>query len=284
MKNKINKKITSIIAITLLATICVVSIPSDASALLQVAGTPEFTLYPGESDVYGWGHITNENESGNLITYSEGNGAEFLSFPQSTPINASSAVYIPITISIPEDHPTEPHYNPEGQYYNPVTKSSLSQESESDGGTIITFGVRKTYDITVLPLYCGQPESYYDNIIVGTNSSEYIQGTNGKDLIFGEGGNDLIDGLRASDCIYAGDGNDYIQTGMGSDIIYGGNGDDTIRMSSGVNTVFGEEGNDILYAANKKGSNILDGGNGTDVCALKFENTTASISNCEVTE
>lgn len=150
---------------------------------------------------------------------------------------------------------------------------------------IIIDPVRVSVGATSAPLlYCGEIPTFYDNIIVGTDSSDYLMGTDGKDLIFGEGGNDLIDGLGKADCIYAGDGNDFIQTGMGNDVIYGGNGDDTIRTSAGDNTVFGEEGNDILYVTHKKGSNVLDGGNGLDVCTVKFENTTASITNCEITE
>lgn len=285
MKNKINKKTTSIIAITFLAAICIVSIPSDVYGFKQSDGITEYTLHPGESETFNWKIYSSDGESGNIpIRVGGVNGTEFLSTLQSLDLEENSTFTIPITVTIPEDFPPEPHYYPNGLSYAPYVVATLEGNRDIANGTVFNVAVMKMFQITVLPLYCGLHETLYDNIIVGTNSSDYILGTSGNDLIFGEGGNDLIDGKRGADCIYAGDGNDYIQTGMGSDTVYGGNGDDTIRTSAGANTVFGEDGNDILYVAHKKGFNVLDGGNGTDVCALKFENATASITNCEVTE
>jgi hypothetical protein len=285
MKNKINQKTTSIIAITFLAAICLVSIPSDVSGFKQSDGITDYTLHPGESETYNWKIYSSDGESGNIpIRVGGVNGTEFVSTLQSLDLEENSTFTIPITVTIPEDYPQEPHYYPNGLSFAPYVVATLEGNTELANGVIFNVAVMKMFQITVLPLYCGQHETYYDNIIVGTDSSDYLKGTSGSDLIFGEGGNDLIDGKGGMDCIYAGDGNDFINSGAGNDIIYAGNGDDTIRMSAGTNTVFGEEGNDILYAANKKGSNIMDGGDGLDVCAAKSKNSIASITNCEVTE
>lgn len=312
MKNKINQKTTSIIAITFLAAICLVSIPSDVYGFTSTIIPDNIGMHPGETYEGEWTFFTS-GDAGMVSYRTFGNGTEFLSFfdpivilangttntleyDESTVLlwrdqggenifnmTGNGIVTIPFSITIPEDYGGPQHYNADTHYYNPTLAASLLtlKPDQTVGTPAFT---ENALEISISPLYCGQHETLYDNIIVGTNSSDYILGTSGNDLIFGEGGNDLIDGKRGADCIYAGDGNDYIQTGMGRDTVYGGNGDDTIRTSAGNNTVYGEDGNDILYVAHKKGSNVLDGGNGTDVCALKFENTTVSITNCEVTE
>lgn len=133
-------------------------------------------------------------------------------------------------------------------------------------------------------LYCNQPESYY-NVINGTESHDYIEGTIGNDLILGHGGNDFIRGMAGDDCIYGGEGNDFIQGMAGDDTIYGGNGDDIVRTGWGNDTVYGEDGNDILHAVYPWGSNILDGGNGNlDICIPGSSEIILTTINCEITE
>jgi len=139
------------------------------------------------------------------------------------------------------------------------------------------------YNTSLEENYCGELESFY-NVIYGTESSDYIKGTSNADLIFGYGGNDFIRGMVGDDCIYGGDGNDFIQGDKGDDTIYGGDGDDTVRTGSGNDIVYGEDGNDILHAVYKKGSNILDGGNGDDICVPGNNKVSLSILNCEIIE
>ncbi len=135
-----------------------------------------------------------------------------------------------------------------------------------------------------IPLFCNQPESYY-NVIHGTESSDYIFGTRNADLIFGYGGNDFIRGMGGDDCIYGGSGNDFIQGEAGNDVIYAGNGDDTVRTGNGNDLIFGEDGNDILFAVGRTGgANLLDGGNGTDICVPSMQDITTTTINCEITE
>jgi len=86
--------------------------------------------------------------------------------------------------------------------------------------------------------YCGQLESYYDNIIIGTDSAEILTGTSQNDLILGYGDDDYIRGGYGHDCIYGGDGNDFINANAGHDTIYGGSGNDNI---------LGHRGNDVIY-------------------------------------
>jgi Ca2+-binding RTX toxin-like protein len=156
-------------------------------------------------------------------------------------------------------------------------------------------------DLAVTPLYCGEPESYYSNVINGTDSADYLVGTNQKDLIFGNGGNDFIRGFGDDDCIYAGDGddlvfgaggndiiygedgNDNIRTGKGNDTIYGGNGNDIIRTYHGNDIVYGEDGDDILHATITIGTNTLDGGSGSDMCIPGTDKVQVTNIDCEIT-
>jgi len=52
---------------------------------------------------------------------------------------------------------------------------------------------------------------------------------------------------------------------------------------AGNDTIYGEAGNDILKSVNKNGSNVLDGGDGTDICIAGNKRVTAEYKNCEVT-
>ena len=70
----------------------------------------------------------------------------------------------------------------------------------------------------------------YENVIVGTNYGEVLNGTSLNDLIIGLGGNDTINGGDGSDCIIAGSGDDTVDGGEGSDhffVIGTGQGFDT---------------------------------------------------------
>jgi Ca2+-binding RTX toxin-like protein len=284
MNNKINTKTTSIIAITLIAAIGLGSMPMDVDGFMQYASKPDWKLYPGESDSFNWGVISNgEDEVGTVeIVSGGGNGDKFLTFPESVEIEANRSAFIPITVTIPEDYASPHYYNPDGDYYDSVVRAYSPKVVTGSGNTIyVTMGF--VNPIIVLPHYCGQPESFYDNTIIGTNSSDYLQGTKNADLIFGYGGNDFIRGLQGNDCIFGGEGNDFIQAGMGDDTIYAGNGNDHVNSGGGSDTGYGEDGDDILIAGLKPGTNILDGGTGFDMCGPTNDRVTLNSTNCEIT-
>jgi Ca2+-binding RTX toxin-like protein len=90
-------------------------------------------------------------------------------------------------------------------------------------------------------------------VIVGTSSSNVLNGTAGEDMILGLGGNDVIK---------AGDGHDLVCGGSGNDAMYGGPGHDTLDGGSGSDVVRGEEGDDTLTGGS--GSDFFSGGPGND--------------------
>ena len=62
------------------------------------------------------------------------------------------------------------------------------------------------------------PDYFDDCTVIGTNGSDYLEGTSGDDVICGLDGSDTIDGKDGNDIIYGGNENDQIDGGPGSDI------------------------------------------------------------------
>ena len=97
--------------------------------------------------------------------------------------------------------------------------------------------------------------------IHGTEGSDLIIGTFGKDHLNGKGGDDLIFGLSGDDRISGGDGEDHLFGGFGKDVIVGNKGDDKM---------FGGQGNDQLVWNNGDGSDLMNGGKGHDQVQVNF--------------
>ncbi|WP_417509146.1 calcium-binding protein [Methylophaga sp.] len=108
-----------------------------------------------------------------------------------------------------------------------------------------------------------------DDLIVGNDLANTIDGAAGDDVIFGEAGDDILIGGAGNDVLLGGDGNDILFTGTidgssnnGDNILSGGKGDDTIYTGTGDDLIFGGSGNDLINAAG--GDNIIYGGSGND--------------------
>ena len=109
------------------------------------------------------------------------------------------------------------------------------------------------------------------NVIIRTDASEFIPGTNNNDVILALGGNDAIFGGDGHDCVLAGHGDDFVSGGSGNDSLFGmsgkdvlsgGLGDDFVSGGSGNDSLFGESGNDSLFG--ESGNDSLFGGSGND--------------------
>lgn len=140
------------------------------------------------------------------------------------------------------------------------------------------------------------------DILYGTQHSDYLDGGAGNDElyarggiddVFGGGGNDLIygdlapndtnsiwgtgamdtiDGGAGADTIHAAEGDDLVMGGTGDDEIFGDVGVDTIHAGSGNDAVyggddgdflFGDAGNDALFG--QGGNDQVEGGTGSDL-------------------
>ncbi|MEM1169982.1 MAG: DUF4347 domain-containing protein [Cyanobacteria bacterium P01_H01_bin.35] len=103
--------------------------------------------------------------------------------------------------------------------------------------------------------------------IIGTGSSDILNGTAGEDSIFGLGGNDVINGLDNNDVLFGnrdldtlnGDtGNDTVFGGRDEDLVFGNIGADFLRGDRGSDSIFGEEDNDTIFGG--RDNDFLDGG------------------------
>jgi Ca2+-binding RTX toxin-like protein len=123
------------------------------------------------------------------------------------------------------------------------------------------------------------------NIIIGTNASQTIRGTEradficarlGNDTIFAGGGSDVILGDSATffgdptapggnDVVFAGSGNDQVLSGPGNDRAYGSYGADFIALAVGDDYGDGGPGADDMNGG--FGVDTLSGGDGNDVVA-----------------
>jgi Ca2+-binding RTX toxin-like protein len=112
-----------------------------------------------------------------------------------------------------------------------------------------------------------------NDIFIGSDAAETVNGFLGSDDLAGGGGDDVILGGRGNDNLLGDDGNDVLDGGAGIDSLFGGNGNDTLRggdpsggfQSGGNDSLLGGNGNDALDGG--EGDDLLDGGAGADSLA-----------------
>lgn len=101
-----------------------------------------------------------------------------------------------------------------------------------------------------------------DDVVIGSNTGDYIDGGTGENLIFAGSGDDYIDGRAGNDTIFGNDGNDSIFSHEGDDEVVGGNGNDLILAGNGNDSIAGEEGDDTLNG--NGGHDLIIAGDGDD--------------------
>ena len=84
-----------------------------------------------------------------------------------------------------------------------------------------------------------------DNMLLGNEDANCVDGGRGDDFIKGMGGNDDITGGAGVDTLYGGAGNDMLTGGAGNDTLDGGADNDELTGGSGNNMLDGGEGEDI---------------------------------------
>ncbi len=122
-----------------------------------------------------------------------------------------------------------------------------------------------------------------DDVILGGETDQHIDGLGGDDLICGAGGHDAlyggpgddkIEGLWGDDHLDGGDGHDVLFGRAGDDVLIGGAGGDTILAGYDDDQVLGTEGHDdirgslgddfILETPGDIDNDSLDGGDGNN--------------------
>ena len=139
-----------------------------------------------------------------------------------------------------------------------MEKPDFSPEKRADYKRMIqeflkdNYGFRETISDSRYLIFtetCPPP----DGVAIGTDGNDIIIGFDGINVIQGGAGNDIIFGSNVENRIEGGDG---------SDIIYGGNNNDELIGGDGDDTIYGQGGDDKLYGG--AGQNKLNGGQGLD--------------------
>lgn len=135
----------------------------------------------------------------------------------------------------------------------------------------------------LIPVEC--QDMTFDNVIVGTNGANTLNGTGGRDLIVGKGGNDKINGGGGNDCLVGNSGVDTINGNSGNDRVVGGDGADVMNGDSGDDRMYGGNQNDVIAGGSGNdtldgqagANNNLNGNSGTDTCT-----NGATLTSCEL--
>ncbi|MDJ0770864.1 MAG: carboxypeptidase regulatory-like domain-containing protein [Ilumatobacter sp.] len=115
--------------------------------------------------------------------------------------------------------------------------------------------------VTVL-IAAGETPTNGNDVILGTEFDDVVDGLAGDDTICTLGGNDTVDGGDGLDRIFTSWGDDIVDGGKGNDRIWGGDGNDQLNGGGGGDRLYGEHGNDVLRGGN--GNDVLEGGVGSD--------------------
>jgi|GEM_PF-1214293 len=127
----------------LLLTMTVGSSTQQVRAFQQVAGPVIINLNPGETKLFSWGLIAENNETSTLKIYADGNGSEFLSIPQTFKLAAGSLNTIVGNITIPPNYPTN-------TTLSPIVHTTLSEnDTANTGGNAVAVELSKILTVSI---------------------------------------------------------------------------------------------------------------------------------------
>ena len=134
-----------------------------------------------------------------------------------------------------------------------------------NGGAVPVQGGQPTVANTALMQVFGQ----------GGNDTIALDESNGAlpaAQLFGGAGNDTLIGGSGGDMLFGGSGNDILLGKGGNALLFGGAGNDTLIGGTGDDQVFGEAGNDLMIWNPGEGSDLFEGGDGTDTAQVNGGN------------
>lgn len=116
-----------------------------------------------------------------------------------------------------------------------------------------------------------------DDLLEGGDGKDLLAGGTGDDTLDGGAGNDVLSGGAGNNTLSGGDGKDTITSDDGNDTIDGGTGNDKIASGAGDDTVDGGEGDDTIVAG--AGNDVINGGTGADKMTGGTGNDTYYVDN-----
>src|SRR4051812_9302245 len=93
-----------------------------------------------------------------------------------------------------------------------------------------------------------------------------------KALLFGGDGNDVLTGGSGDDQLFGQAGNDTLLGKGGVDLLFGGDGNDVLTGGTGDDQAFGQAGNDRMIWNPGEGTDLNEGGDGTDTVEVNGGN------------
>ena len=129
--------------VTILVIIITVSSSIQTGAFQQIAGPVIININPGETKSFSWGLVAANNETSMLKLYADGNGSEFLSFPESFRLASGKTNYVVGNVTIPINHPTN-------ATLTPIIHSTISEnDTTNTGGNAVNVELSKMLTITI---------------------------------------------------------------------------------------------------------------------------------------
>lgn len=129
--------------VTILVIIIIGSTSIQTGAFQQVAGPVIININPGETKSFSWGLVAANNETSMLKLYADGNGSEFLSFPESFRLASGKTNYVVGNVTIPINHPTN-------ATLTPIIHSTISEnDTTNTGGNAVNVELSKMLTITI---------------------------------------------------------------------------------------------------------------------------------------
>src|SRR5215467_10967659 len=152
-----------------------------------------------------------------------------------------------------------------------VTSRDAAGQLFVNGGAVPIVGGKATVANTALIQVFGQ----------GGNDTITLDEANGAlpaAQLFGGAGNDTLTGGSGADQLFGGAGNDTLLGKGGNDLLFGGAGNDTLIGGTGDDQVFGEAGNDRMIWNPGDGSDLFEGGDGTDTAEVNGGNASETFT------
>jgi hypothetical protein len=109
----------------------------------QIAGPIIINASPGATKSFSWGLLAAKNETSLLKIYAEGNGSEFLSYPDSFRLQPDKINYLVGNVTVPSNQTT-------GITLTPIIHSTVSEnDTESTGGNDVNVELSKILTISI---------------------------------------------------------------------------------------------------------------------------------------
>ncbi len=144
---------------------------------------------------------------------------------------------------------------------DPTTRDEFAALAEETGGEALSSAdATEIADVLFDAIQTGTDG---DDVIIGNDRANDLNGGTGDDDISGRDGDDEILGGSGDDTLKGEDGDDDLMDGLGNNSIEGGDGLDELVVLSGLNELFGGGDSDLLVGGIQ--ADKLDAGTGDDV-------------------